>query len=52
MVNKCIECGKIVESSKLYCKICEKAVRERIELRKKQSERIVGADFFERQRMK
>jgi len=30
MVHKCIECGRIIDSSRVYCKKCEREAKERI----------------------
>jgi uncharacterized OB-fold protein len=30
MVHKCIDCGRIIDSSRVYCKKCEREAKERI----------------------
>jgi hypothetical protein len=52
MVNKCIECHKIIDSTRIYCKNCEKKIKDRIERKKNQYEKLKNADFFEKQRLK
>jgi predicted amidophosphoribosyltransferase len=50
MVRKCIECGKIIDSTRLYCKTCEEKIKKRIEDKNKIKEKIDKANFFEKQR--
>ena len=28
MVNKCIECGRIIDSTRIYCKACEAKIKD------------------------
>ncbi len=51
MVNKCIECGRIIDSTRIYCKACEAKIKERIKKKEETANRINKADFFERQRI-
>jgi len=51
MVNKCIECGRIIDSTRIYCKACEAKIKERIKKREETINKINNADYFERQRI-
>ena len=50
MVRKCLECGKIIDSTRLYCKACEEKIKKRIEEKNKLKEKLKKANFFEKQR--
>jgi len=52
MVHKCIKCNKIIDSTRLYCKVCEAQIKKKEEMKKRNEERWEKADFFQRQRMK
>lgn len=52
MVHTCIECGKIVDGTRIYCKKCEEKVKEKIEKRKNFKAVYEKSDFFQRQRLK
>ena len=50
MVKKCLECGKIIDSNRLYCKACEEEIKKRIEGKNKLKKKLEKANFFEKQR--
>lgn len=52
MVQRCIKCRKIVDSTRLYCRACETKIKQKNEIKKVKQKAWENADFFERQRMK
>jgi len=52
MVHKCIRCNKIIDSTRLYCKACEKLIKRKEEIKRQKEETWNKADFFQRQRLK
>jgi len=51
MVHKCIKCNKIIDSTRLYCKVCESKIKEKEEIKRRKEERWNNADFFQRQKI-
>jgi hypothetical protein len=52
MVNRCIKCRKIVDSTRIYCKACEAEIRKKEEIKLRKDEQWNKADFFQRQKLK
>jgi uncharacterized OB-fold protein len=52
MVHKCIKCGKIVDSTRIYCKSCESIIKKKQDRKLEKEHLWQKADYFERQRLK
>lgn len=52
MVNRCIKCRKMVDSTRIYCKGCEADIRKKEESKRRHEELWNKADFFQRQKLK
>jgi len=50
MVHRCIECKRIIDSTRIYCRSCESKIKKKINYKKENKEKQKQYDFFEKQR--
>jgi len=50
MVHRCIECKRIIDSTKIYCRVCEAKIKRKLISKKENKEKQKDYDFFEKQR--
>ncbi|MFH0906157.1 MAG: hypothetical protein V1824_02370 [archaeon] len=51
MVCRCIECAKIIDSTRIYCSRCQGNIQQRVAKREDYEARYKSADYFERLRL-